>query len=179
MELIETGPAPPRRCQPPCGNCSAAHIYPHVSACAAIRQGPPHEVGALPSSLSVVTSQVGLLMVPATQSRGDRDTGREPGTRPGPEPLWVHEACSLNPVYQVRATPRGAAWSRLGSWSAGGSSVGPPAAGTPARPWNCPGGCNSGQVGGQDGRQALHSARPRPHNERLWKHHPGADAVGG
>lgn len=90
---------------------------------------PQHEVGALPPSLSVVTSQVGLLMVPATQSRGDRDTGREPGTRPGPEPLRVHETRSLNPMSQVRATPRDAAWSGLGSWSAGGSSVGPPAAG--------------------------------------------------
>lgn len=45
--------------------------------------------------------------------------------------------------------------------------MGPPAAGTPARPWNCPGGCNSGRVGGQDGTRALHSARPRPRNERL------------
>ena len=73
----------------------------------------PNKVGDLPPSLSVVTSQVGLLMAPATQSRGDRGTGREPSTRPSPEPLWVHEAHSLNPMSQVRSTPGmqpGVAW---------------------------------------------------------------------
>ena len=66
---------------------------------------PANKVGDLPPSLSIVTSQVGLLMAPATQSHGDRGTGREPSTRPGPEPLRVHEAHSLNPMSQVRATP--------------------------------------------------------------------------
>lgn len=71
--------------------------------------------------LSIVTYQVGLLTVPGTQSCGNRDVCKEPGTGPATEELWVRGAHRPNHShFPGGAAPRDAAWGELGSQSAGG-----------------------------------------------------------